>query len=190
MGQAATKCARSLRMDNKRWLVAYVKMHHEKKVRDRLTAMGIENFLPVQTEVRRWSDRLKKVERVLIPMMIFVYVDAREQREVIALPSVLRYMALRGEHAPATVPDGQMRQFRFMVDNSEGSVAFDTSGLQPGKQVRVIKGPLAGLTGELLTVDGKSSIAIRINQLGCAVVEVMAGWVEKVGNTSTREVSD
>lgn len=180
MVQAATKCARSLRMDNKRWLVAYVKMHHEKKVRDRLTAMGIENFLPVQTEVRRWSDRLKKVERVLIPMMIFVYVDAREQREVIALPSVLRYMALRGEHAPAIVPDGQMRQFRFMVDNSEGSVAFNTSGLQPGKQVRVIKGPLAGLTGELVTVDGKSSIAIRIEQLGCAVVEMARVQVESL----------
>lgn len=175
---------------NKRWLVAYVKMHHEKKVRDTLSVMGIENFLPVQTEVRQWSDRKKKVERILIPMMIFVRVDAEEQRQVIALPSVLRYLTLRGEHAPSVISDEQMNRFRFMLDNAGSSIAFNASDLQEGEQVRVTQGPLTGLTGELVTVDGKSSIAIRINQLGCAVVEVMAGWVEKVGNTSTREVSD
>ncbi len=38
-------------MVEKRWLAAYVKMHHEKRVRDHLTAIGIENFLPVQEEV-------------------------------------------------------------------------------------------------------------------------------------------
>ncbi|MBP9031869.1 MAG: UpxY family transcription antiterminator, partial [Dysgonomonadaceae bacterium] len=86
--------------NNRRWLAAYVKMHHEKKVRDRLTELGIENFLPVQKEVRQWSDRRKKIERVLIPMMIFVYVNPDEQRTVITLPSVLRYMVLRGEHTP------------------------------------------------------------------------------------------
>ena len=58
--------------DGRHWLAAYVKMHHERKTRDMLNAMGIENFLPVQEEVRRWSDRLKKMERILIPMMIFV----------------------------------------------------------------------------------------------------------------------
>ena len=52
-------------MTEKRWLAAYVKMHHEKRVRDRLTELGIENFLPVQNEVRQWSDRKKRVERVL-----------------------------------------------------------------------------------------------------------------------------
>lgn len=165
---------------NKKWLVAYVKMHHEKKVRDKLSVMGIENFLPVQTEVRQWSDRKKKVERILIPMMIFVHVDAEEQRKVIALPSVLRYLTLRGEHTPSAISEEQMNRFRFMLDNAEGSVAFNTSNLQPGEQVRVIKGPLAGLTGELLTVDGKSSIAIRIDQLGCAVVEMSPIFLNKL----------
>lgn len=155
-------------------------MHHEKKVRDRLARMGIEHFLPVQEEVRQWSDRRKKVERVLIPMMIFVHVNPAEQREVIQLPSVSRYLVLRGEHAPTEIPGDQMQRFRFMVDYSDSPVQFDLHDLQPGEKVRVIKGSLTGLEGELVTVDGKSNIAIRIRQLGCATVEMNGSMVEKI----------
>jgi len=169
-------------MTEKRWLATYVKMHHEKRVRDRLTEMGIENFLPVQEEVRQWSDRKKKVERVLIPMMIFVRVDTGEQRTVITLPSVLHYLTLRGEHAPTEIPGEQMDRFRFMLDHSDSAVSFSAGDLQPGERVRVIKGSLAGLEGELVTVEGLSRIAIRIHQLGCAVVEMSASMVEKITN--------
>ena len=44
---------------SKRWYVALVRMHHEKKVAERLDKMGIENFVPVQQEVHQWSDRRK-----------------------------------------------------------------------------------------------------------------------------------
>ena len=33
---------------SKRWLVAIVRIHHEKKTSERLTKMGVENFLPIQ----------------------------------------------------------------------------------------------------------------------------------------------
>jgi len=167
-------------MAKKRWLAAYVKMHHEKQVRDRLAQMEIENFLPVQEEIRQWSDRKKKVERVLIPMMIFVHVDIEEQRTVITHPSILRYLTLRGEHTPAEIPGEQMERFRFMLDHSDSAVSFSTADLQPGEMIRVIKGPLAGLDGELVTVEGKSRIAIRIYQLGCAIVEIGTSMVEKI----------
>lgn len=165
----------------RRWLAAYVRMHHEKKVRDRLREMGITTFLPVQTELRQWSDRKKKVERVLIPMMIFVQVDRTEQLQVLQLPAVIRYMVLRGDHTPAVIPETQMESFRFMVDFSETPVNFNECDLQPGEQVRVIRGPLTGLTGELVTVDGKSSIVIRIDRLGCAAVAMNHSMVERVG---------
>ena len=52
---------------SKRWYVALVRMHHEKKVAERLNKMGIENFVPVQQELHQWSDRRKMVESVLLP---------------------------------------------------------------------------------------------------------------------------
>jgi transcription antitermination protein nusG len=33
---------------SKRWYVALVRMHHEKKVAERLSKMGIDSFVPVQ----------------------------------------------------------------------------------------------------------------------------------------------
>ncbi len=165
---------------NKKWLAAYVKMHHEKKVRDQLTSLNIDNFLPIQTEIRQWSDRKKKVEKILIPMMIFVNVTSEEQHKVIKLPSVLRYLVLRGDHVPSEIPDTQMQNFKFMIDNSDYNVDFNSNNFEPGERIRVIKGSLAGLEGEMIYIDGKSKIIIRIDKLGCAVVELNASYVEKI----------
>ena len=162
----------------KRWYVALVRMHHEKKVAERLDKMGIENFVPVQQEVHQWSDRRKIVDRVLLPMMIFVHVDLQEQKEVLTLSSISRYLVLRGEHTPAVIPDQQMSRFKFMLDYSDETISLSTSPLAPGEKIRVIKGPLAGLEGELVNVNGKSKVAVRLTMLGCACVDIPVGCVE------------
>ena len=169
---------------SKRWYVALVRMHHEKKVAERLNKMGIENFVPVQQELHQWSDRRKMVESVLLPMMIFVHVDPKERKEVLSFSTVSRYMVLRGESSPAVIPDEQMARFRFMLDYSEEAVSMSTTLLARGEKVRVIKGPLTGLVGELVNVDGKSKIAVRLNLLGCACVDMPIGYVEATSETN------
>ncbi|WP_412459746.1 transcription termination/antitermination NusG family protein, partial [Bacteroides thetaiotaomicron] len=86
---------------SKRWYVALVRMHHEKKVSEHLDKMGIENFVPVQQEFHQWSDRRKLVTSVLLPMMVFVHVDPKERMEVLSFSTVSRYMVMRGESSPA-----------------------------------------------------------------------------------------
>lgn len=169
---------------SKRWYVALVRMHHEKKVAERLNKMGIENFVPVQQELHQWSDRRKMVESVLLPMMIFVHVDPKERKEVLSFSTVSRYMVLRGESSPAVIPDEQMARFRFMLDYSEEAVSMSTTLLARGEKVRVIKRPLTGLVGELVNVDGKSKIAVRLNLLGCACVDMPIGYVEATSETN------
>ena len=129
---------------SKRWYVALVRMHHEKKVSERLSKMGIDSFVPVQQQIHQWSDRRKLVDTVLLPMMVFVHVTPKERMEVLSFSTVSRYMVMRGE------------------------------------KVRVIKGPLSGLVGELVTVGGRSKIAVRLNMLGCACVDMPIGYVEPI----------
>lgn len=164
----------------KSWLVAYVRLHHEKKTRDRLTALGIEHFLPVQSELHQWSDRKKTVERIVIPMMIFVRVDIKERSLVLTLPAISRYMVLRGESTPAVIPDSQMDKFRFMLNRSRDAIEMCSTPLVRGEQVRVIKGPLSGLEGELVMVNGTTKVSIRLDLLGCAQVDMPTGFVEKI----------
>lgn len=149
------------------------------KTAQRLAAMGIECYLPVQSEIRQWSDRRKRVDRLVIPMMIFVHVTPQERPLPLSLQAVSRYMVLRGESTPAVIPDEQMAQFRFMLDYSPEAVEMCSVPLAPGDAVKVIKGPLAGLEGELITVNGKSKVAVRLDMLGCAHVDIPIGFVEK-----------
>ena len=164
----------------RQWLVAYVQSCLEKKTAERLKAMGVEYYLPIQSEIRQWSDRRKKVDRLVIPMMIFVHVTPQERPLPLSLQAVSRYMVLRGESTPAVIPDQQMLRFKFMLDYSDETISMSTSPLAPGEKVRVIKGPLAGLEGELVNVDGKSKVAVRLTMLGCACVDIPAGCVEPV----------
>lgn len=143
-------------------------------------AMGIESFLPIQEETHQWKDRKKKVERILIPMMIFVRVTVLQRSLALTLSAISRYMVSRGEHTPAVIPDNQMECFRFMLDYSDEAIEMSTSPLAPGHKVRVIKGPLKGLEGELVTIDGKSQVAVRVEMLGCAHVNMPVGFVESI----------
>ena len=129
-------------------------------------------------EIHQWKDRKKKVERVLIPMMLFVHVSVPERSLVLTLSAISRYMVLRGEHVPAVIPDAQMERFKFMLDYSEEAIEMCTAPLAPGQMVKVIKGPLKGLEGELVTIEGKSKVAVRIEMLGCAHVDMPVGFVE------------
>lgn len=157
--------------------------------------MGIECYLPVQSEIRQWSDRRKRVDCLVISMMIFVHVTPQERPLPLSLQAVSRYMVLRGESTPAVIPDEQMDRFRFMLDYSPEAVEMCSAPLAPGDAVKVIKGPLAGLEGELITVNGKSKVAVRLDMLGCAHVDVPIGFVEKKGeemegqkNKKTKEI--
>lgn len=165
----------------RRWYVALVRMHHEKKVCERLGKIGIESFVPVQQEVHQWSDRRKVVESVLLPMMVFVHVTPEERKEVLSFSTVSHYLVMRGESSPTVIPDDQMARFRFMLDYSDDVISMNSSPLARGEKVRVIKGPLRGLLGELVTVDGRSKIAVRLNMLGCACADMPVGYVESLG---------
>ena len=80
------------------------------------------------------------------------------------------------------IPDEQMARFRFMLDYSEEAICMNSAPLARGEKVRVVKGPLTGLVGELVTVDGRSKIAVRLNMLGCACADMPVGYVEKIEN--------
>ena len=37
------------------------------------------------------------------------------------------------------------------------------------------------MMGELVTIDGRSKIAVRLNMLGCACADMPVGYVEPIG---------
>lgn len=156
----------------KRWFVAETKMYHEKKVRDVLTKMGIECFLPSQIVLRQWKHRKTKVEQLLIPMKVFVHIEERDKFRVLNLHLVTRFMREWNKTTPVVVPDDQMSQFMFMLNYTEKPVCFSETVLELGVRVRVVRGPLQGLEGDFIATNGVSKIRVGMDFLGYISVEV------------------
>lgn len=170
-------------MENEHWYAMYVKMHHEKKTAEKLSNLGITNYLPLQETIRQWSDRKKKIQVVIIPMIIFVKSNEKTRIEILKnIPSINGTMIDKATHKPAIIRDEEMERFMFMLDYSEEAVQFTSEPLKPGEKVEVIKGPLSGLEGELIEIDGKSQVSVRLNMLGCAMVEMPVGHLKKIDN--------
>ena len=57
------------------WYAVHTRFQHEKSVVSHLQREGITTFLPLVTEVHRWSDRRKLVELPLFSCYVFVRIS-------------------------------------------------------------------------------------------------------------------
>ena len=163
----------------KRWIAALVQMCTEKKVGERLTKLGMENYVPTQTEIRQWSDRKKKVERVVIPMVVFVHTDEKTERSLRMQSFIRKILTYPGQTAAAVIPDDQIERLKFMLRQSDSPVEM-IEHLQVGDKVHIVRGALQGLEGELYKNVDKSMVAIHIEALGYACVSVSVEDIEKI----------
>ena len=164
----------------KRWIAALVQMCMEKKVGERLTKLGVENYVPTQTEIRQWSDRKKKVERVVIPMVVFVHTDEKTERSLRMHSFIRKILTYPGQTTAAVIPNDQIDRLKFMLRQSDSPVEMMEQRLQVGDRVHIVRGALQGLEGELYKNVDKSMVAIHIEALGYACVSVSVEDIEKI----------
>ena len=165
----------------KSWVAALVQVRTEKTVSRKLTSLGIANYVPVQNEVHNWSDRRKKVERVVIPMIVFVHADKDEIKKLVYHSFIHKLLTYPGQKTPAIIPDDQIENLKFMLGQSDSRVEMRDHVFKTGDRVRIIHGPLKGIEGELCRVEtGKSMLSVQIDCLGYACVDVEVGQVQEV----------
>ncbi len=146
----------------KNWYVLYVKSRAEKKLKANFDRFQIENYLPLKTEYRKWSDRVKKVDVPLFSSYIFVHILPKEIPDVLRFPEVVSVLKSEGQYA--IVPDKDIENVRRFEECEltleVGRVAFGI-----GEEVEVVAGPLKGMTGELIEKSGQSRFVLRLNVL-------------------------
>jgi transcriptional antiterminator NusG len=161
-----------------RWYAVYTAPRAEKKVSERFTLEGIEHYLPIQKVKRRWSDRVKEVEVPVINGYIFVHVPDTDFTKVVHVYGALQFVREGG--IPAAIPDTQLDSLRFMVDHADEPVEYSQESFEHGESIRITKGPLEGMMGELMEMKGKSKVLIRLDKFGCAITTVPLSFVEKI----------
>ena len=168
----------------KHWIAALVQMCCEKAVGKKLDTLGIENYVPTQLEYHRWSDRKKKIERVVIPMVIFIRTDAHTIKRLVTYSFINKLLSYPGERCPAIIPDHQIERLRFMLKQSETLIEMYDRIFQSGQTVRIMRGPLKDLEGELCRVKAdKPMVAVQIACLGYACVSIDKADLMVVGYT-------
>lgn len=155
------------------WYVAQVQMNCELKCEKKIQALGVETFIPFQTEIHHWSDRDKKVKRLVIPMMIFVKFSETQVETIEHLSFVYKLLRMPGSNTPAKIPNNQIEQLKFMIGQNDAIVDFEPLTIKKGDEVQVIRGPLKGLNGTVCFCENnKMKIGILIKYLGYACMSI------------------
>lgn len=171
------------------WFVAVVKNNTEKAVLERMLKLGYECYVPIQKEIRIWRNGKRAiVDRVVIPSLVFIHCTEAVRRDVVSLPYIIRFLTNRAGSSPeglnkplAIIPDSQIRTLQFMVGNSDTPVTFTPCIYRQGDKIRVIRGNLKGLEGEVQVVDDRhSELSVVIGLLGSAKLTIDTVDVELI----------
>ena len=146
---------------SKNWFVVYTKPRHELKVLDYLSILGVESYTPTKIEVRKWSDRKKKVTVCLLPSMVLVCLEEKEVSKVFEVPGVRRYLFVHGERA--RVKNDEVLAMKHYIENTYQ--LLDKKEHLVGSK---IKTPLLDQEAEIISVKGKRCIA-QLELLGATV---------------------
>jgi len=142
------------------WYAVSTRSRQEKVAAKLLENVGIPTFLPLVTEMRRWSDRHKAVSVPLFSSYVFVQVPAMNEFRVRVLktPGVVDFVGNRG--APLPIPEKEIRDIRTLV--STNVVCSPYPFLKIGQRVRIVGGALDQVEGTLLGRGSESKLVISI----------------------------
>src|SRR6266446_2287815 len=128
------------------WYALKVKPRHERTAAQYLHEKGFEEFSPLYTAIRRWSDRVKAVESCLFPGYVFCRFSYEERLQVLRTPSVMSILGF-GRN-PIPIPDEEILSIRRMLESGRSVEPWPY--LRVGERVRIRRGCLEGLYGALV----------------------------------------
>jgi transcription antitermination factor NusG len=156
------------------WYAVHTRARHERVVVQRLREQGVTTFLPLVTEVHRWTDRQKSVELPLFGCYVFVKLPptGEDRLRVLRIDSVFRFVGARGVGTP--IPDAQIDAVRTLIGQQIPWSAHPF--LQIGQRVRVRGGALDGVEGILLSRNDDDTLVVSIDAIQRSLAVRIQGY--------------
>jgi len=155
------------------WYAVQTYAQHEKMVEHRLQERGVTTFLPLVTEVHRWSDRKKVVEVPLFTCYVFAKIAATniERLRVLRVDGVLSLVGSSREGTP--IPDNEIESVRRLEERLPWrSHPF----LKVGQRVRIRSGALDGTEGVLVSRNGDRTLVISVDAIQRSLAVRVEGY--------------
>ena len=160
-----------------RWYAVRTRSRHEKLVRDRLAALGIEHLLPTVFRLSQWKDRKKEVEVPLFSGYCFARFSWPDRLSVQTVSGVVGIVG--GGQRSEPIPDAEIDALKSLMASE---LPYDAHPyLREGMMVEVRRGPLEGVRGILLRKAKRHRLVISIHLIRqAAAVEIDASEVVPV----------
>jgi transcription antitermination factor NusG len=155
------------------WFAIHVRSRHEKKVAEDLQQRGIDNFLPIIRQVRRWSDRKKVVEFPLFSCYVFVRILPAPKSRISVLTSsgVLGFI---GPGQGTAIPYEQIESIRRLVLNDVH--VTPESYVKVGQRVRIRGGALDGVEGVLAGCGKDQKLIVSVDTIQRSISVSLEGY--------------
>ena len=173
------------------WYIIWVNSKAERSVRDNLIEKGFEAFVPVRSEIHTWRrGERRKVEKVLIPSIVFVRMGKDERRiveDTLNVHSIMRDPAKRGLRSKgleeyALVGAEEMHLFQQMLGQEDTAVQFASTDFSVGDFVRIKGFSESSGKAQIVRIfgDNKTYVGLRVSFLGCAYMEIKKSRIVKL----------
>lgn len=146
------------------WKVLYVASRSEKKVSKRLNDLGLMAYVPLKTEKRKWSDRLKTVSTPMISGYVFVQVTDKDRDLVFKAQGVLNFVRYNG--GDAIVRDVEIKALRSIEEKGYYIEGEFSHSFKEGEKVMIKYGPFKGLQGSVRSIANENIYRISIESIG------------------------
>jgi transcription antitermination factor NusG len=156
------------------WYAVQTRARHEKTVVQRLREVGVMTFLPLITEIHRWSDREKSVELPLFGGYVFVRMapTSEDRLRVLKIDSVLSFVGIRGQGT--SIPEQQINAVRTLI---EEELPWSTHPfLKIGQRVRIRSGALSGMEGILVARNGDRTLVLSVDAIQRSLAVRIEGY--------------
>ncbi len=160
------------------WYLIYSKPQQERLALENLERQGYPSYLPLIRNRRRRKGRYASIIEPMFPRYLFVHLSDETDnwgpiRSTIGVANLVRF----GMQA-ARVPDNliEMMQGR----DEEGVQALASPDIQPGDQVRIVEGVMAGYEAIYQAKTGKERVVLllQLAQDRTARIQVSAHDIE------------
>jgi len=148
------------------WYALHIRSRHEKRVAERLGSQSLETFLPLHRSRHTWKNGIHvDVDLPLFPCYLFARATTYDRLRLLQHPGVLGFAASSAR--PTIISDEEISILRTATESLK---AEPHPYLNNGDPVRIVAGPLAGMTGILTRRKQEYRVVLSIEAIMRSIV--------------------
>jgi hypothetical protein len=171
--------SRPIREAEARWWIAKVKPRQEKALAWDLYSQGMEYYLPMYMKITRRRDNNKPRKSVVCLFQGYLcYCAPRgRERDIFRTGRVVNLVEVRNQRRFVEELDQVYHALELGIAVEPLTTA---ENLIPGTRIRVESGPMRGVTGSVIRVQGAHKLILSVEGLGRAAVAIEASRVKPI----------